>query len=236
MEYSINGTFEQSGVNNDGSGDTTYNQIGIRGGSNDLRDPLDGKIGEIIVANTVVADTRQRLEGYLAHKWGLTANLPDGHPYKAAIPPFWGTSDVLKVDFTQNDPEPLQDGFEGFDPWAPGNSSDNGNLVSLDYTNSSGVNDTLTVKLEGQTHWRNYQAITLGDASWISDLVRDGALRNANGTMTLTLSGLKAGHYHLTTYHHDSQNGKEFSMPPCRTQRGRISSSAPDSNNSPKGR
>ena len=32
-----------------------------------------------------LADT-QRLEGYLAHRYGLTANLPSGHPYKAARP------------------------------------------------------------------------------------------------------------------------------------------------------
>jgi len=30
--------------------------------------------------------TRQKLEGYLAHKWGLTNNLPSGHPYKYEPP------------------------------------------------------------------------------------------------------------------------------------------------------
>lgn len=30
--------------------------------------------------------TRQKIEGYLAHKWGLTANLPANHPYKFAPP------------------------------------------------------------------------------------------------------------------------------------------------------
>jgi hypothetical protein len=29
---------------------------------------------------------RQKLEGYLAHKWGLTANLPSDHPYKTVGP------------------------------------------------------------------------------------------------------------------------------------------------------
>jgi len=28
-------------------------------------------------------DDRQKLEGYLARKWGLTDKLPNGHPYKA---------------------------------------------------------------------------------------------------------------------------------------------------------
>jgi hypothetical protein len=40
------------------------------------------------IVMTLNADTaeRQKLEGYLAHKWGLTANLPVGHPYKTAGP------------------------------------------------------------------------------------------------------------------------------------------------------
>ena len=31
-------------------------------------------------------DDRQRIEGYLAHKWGTTALLPAAHPYKSAAP------------------------------------------------------------------------------------------------------------------------------------------------------
>ena len=28
----------------------------------------------------------EKAEGYLAHKWGLTANLPVSHPYKSSAP------------------------------------------------------------------------------------------------------------------------------------------------------
>ena len=43
--------------------------------------------GEIILTASVLStDVRQRLEGYLAWKWGLEANLPSGHPYKL-LPP-----------------------------------------------------------------------------------------------------------------------------------------------------
>jgi hypothetical protein len=46
------------------------------------------KFGEIIVASTLQSlDIRQRIEGYLAHKWGLTGSLPAGHPYKT-VPPY----------------------------------------------------------------------------------------------------------------------------------------------------
>ena len=41
------------------------------------------KFGEFIVlSSTASTQVRQRVEGYLAHKWGLEANLPAGHPYK----------------------------------------------------------------------------------------------------------------------------------------------------------
>ena len=43
-----------------------------------------GDIGEIIVFND--NNDRQKIEGYLAHKWGLTANLPTNHPYKDSAP------------------------------------------------------------------------------------------------------------------------------------------------------
>jgi hypothetical protein len=46
-----------------------------------------GKIYEIVTLTEApnTAD-RQIIEGYLAHKWGLAANLPNDHPYKAAAP------------------------------------------------------------------------------------------------------------------------------------------------------
>ena len=40
----------------------------------------------IVIQNTVPETHRQLLEGYLAHKWELTANLPTNHPYKTSAP------------------------------------------------------------------------------------------------------------------------------------------------------
>ena len=49
------------------------------------------RTSNIFMAEVVMrlsADTfgRQLIEGYLAHKWGLTTNLPVGHPYKITAP------------------------------------------------------------------------------------------------------------------------------------------------------
>jgi len=46
-----------------------------------------GNTCEIIAFDSTLADAdRQKLEGYLAHKWGFAASLPTGHPYKSAPP------------------------------------------------------------------------------------------------------------------------------------------------------
>ncbi|MGB2327172.1 MAG: hypothetical protein ACPH3L_05250, partial [Flavobacteriaceae bacterium] len=51
----------------------------------------NGLIGEILIFDAILSEAdRQKIEGYLAHKWGLAANLPADHPYKNVIP----TSDL----------------------------------------------------------------------------------------------------------------------------------------------
>ena len=50
------------------------------------RSSFVGKIGEFIVLNSTSSIDRQKLEGYLAHKWGLTTSLPYSHPYKYNYP------------------------------------------------------------------------------------------------------------------------------------------------------
>lgn len=48
---------------------------------------LQGEISELVyIDGTLTLANRERMEGYLAWKWGLVANLPAGHPYKS-IPP-----------------------------------------------------------------------------------------------------------------------------------------------------
>jgi len=45
------------------------------------------KFAEVLVFDAIQSTAdRQRIEGYLAHKWGLAANLEAGHPYKNSAP------------------------------------------------------------------------------------------------------------------------------------------------------
>jgi hypothetical protein len=49
--------------------------------------PSGSQLSEIVLTHsTMTNDDRQKLEGYLAWKWGLEANLPSGHPYESAPP------------------------------------------------------------------------------------------------------------------------------------------------------
>lgn len=53
-----------------------------------------GFMGEIVFAKgDLSTDNRQRMEGYLAHRWGTQASLPTDHPYRNAPPEVAGGAD-----------------------------------------------------------------------------------------------------------------------------------------------
>ena len=57
-----------------------------------------GGIGEIIgLSTTSSRSDRQKIDGYLAQKWGLAGNLPASHPYQlkngADLTLYWGAND-----------------------------------------------------------------------------------------------------------------------------------------------
>ena len=73
----VNGTEFTGGLGNDGIGTITGASVSKIG------EGLNGHIAEIIALdNWTPSATRQKIEGYLAHKWGLSGYLPSNHPYK----------------------------------------------------------------------------------------------------------------------------------------------------------
>ena len=77
-----NEPFQTSGV----TSDTDPLRTSIFGGVNEL--PSGSQLCEIVLTHsTMTPADRQKLEGYLAWKWNLVANLPAAHPYKTQ-PPF----------------------------------------------------------------------------------------------------------------------------------------------------
>ena len=88
-EYiSVNGTLTPSSFNDGQSGNfniTSYG-LGVNTNTGDYF-TWSGYYGEVIYYNTQLSDTdRQKVEGYLAWKWGIQATLPGGHPYASAAP------------------------------------------------------------------------------------------------------------------------------------------------------
>ena len=56
-----------------------------------------GFIHEIIICKYILSDTdKKKMEGYLAHKWNLTDNLPSDHAYKNQKP----TVDHTPINFS----------------------------------------------------------------------------------------------------------------------------------------
>jgi hypothetical protein len=81
----LNGTlFYSSGTNS-----VAWKSTPLIGKTAEFAAALDGDVPEIVVYSGALATlNRQRVEGYLAWKYGQQAKLPVGHPYKNAAPGF----------------------------------------------------------------------------------------------------------------------------------------------------
>jgi hypothetical protein len=76
----VNGT--QTNENNSTTGTFTVDDIILGWDSNSV----DSVVGELVIVASNDPAVEQQIEGYLAWKWGLQANLPDSHPYRFAPP------------------------------------------------------------------------------------------------------------------------------------------------------
>ena len=82
QEYWQNGVKEMSDAS--GHAVTTVSNIFV---GSDKATFQNVAIGEIIIINgTISTATREKCEGYLAHKWGLLGDLVGGHPYEDVHP------------------------------------------------------------------------------------------------------------------------------------------------------
>lgn len=67
----------QSGLSTMGTGSVKLN---------DYQNNADSDWGEAIFVEDATQTNSDKIEGYLAHKWGLTSDLPSSHPYKTTAP------------------------------------------------------------------------------------------------------------------------------------------------------
>ena len=96
--------------------------------------PFDGKLGELIVLEDATEESRQKFEGYLAHKGGLTDKLPNDHPYKSEFNP------------TYNPPTPIS-GL--YDLSGNGNHATQSALENQPGLRLSGLNGKNIVEFDG---------------------------------------------------------------------------------------
>ena len=85
---SVNGNLTVSSASTGQSGNFNITSYGL-GVNTNTGDYFvwNGYYGEVMYFNVQLSDTnRQKIEGYLAWKWGLQASLPGGHPYASAAP------------------------------------------------------------------------------------------------------------------------------------------------------
>jgi Divergent InlB B-repeat domain/MAM domain, meprin/A5/mu len=89
----LNGT-PATGVASSANFNTGKIVIGARWQTSVFNNFWNGNFGEAIICNTNLnVSDRQKIEGYLAHKWGLVAQLPTNHPYATQSP--GGTGDII---------------------------------------------------------------------------------------------------------------------------------------------
>lgn len=63
---------------------------------------LNAYFAEVLVFNSQLSTSqREQIEGYLAWKWGLQANLPSTHPFKNGLVPFSFSLTPTQTKFTQ---------------------------------------------------------------------------------------------------------------------------------------
>lgn len=79
---SLNGTAYNTNVNQSGLSTMGAGLVKL----NDYQNNADSDWGEVIFTEDVSQTNSDKIEGYLAHKWGLTADLPSSHPYKTTAP------------------------------------------------------------------------------------------------------------------------------------------------------
>lgn len=77
-----NGSLTQS-VNDTTTSVPSYSALRVGGQVTQINRYANARICEVVIVPTFLSvSTRQQLEGYFAHKWGLDTSLPSNHPYK----------------------------------------------------------------------------------------------------------------------------------------------------------
>ena len=153
--------------------------LGARMGGGAVGNYLTGVIAEVILFNRALTiSERQKIEGYLAWKWGLQGNLPSTHPFKT-YRPVNGLS--ISIPLSYNNPKKTVN-LEPFDPrsisgcqlWLDAADTTSFILSGFSVTqwndkSGKGYNATTPIGTVTRTATINSRAvITFGDQSYLT--------------------------------------------------------------------
>ena len=167
-------SFSAQVAKNSASSGASLTNIKLGKSGSSTSNDFGGDLAELLIFSRQLSSSEeQKVEGYLAHKWGVASTLDSNHSYKD-VPPIFDNgpvvtpqyyfagetpAEVIKVDFGQNAPAPLQAGYVGFNPWGSTSVENNSNPVSQTYSNVFANNNSLSITVEGHNYWRDYATI-----------------------------------------------------------------------------
>ena len=150
---------------------------------------FDGAFCELVMLSTTLSESdRQKLEGYLAHKWRQEGSLPGGHPYKSSAPgagPGLSITNTVATNITADSADLVgtldatQSVFTVTVYWSTNNNADStawladGDAASMavgTYTNVTGLSVTGSVSslTGGTTYYYTMAATNAATNLWAS--------------------------------------------------------------------
>ena len=82
----LNGTAYNTNVAQSDLNATNFTNMTVKLCENSSTQIQDADWGELKMTEDISQSNSDKIEGYLAHKWGLAADLPSSHPYKTQAP------------------------------------------------------------------------------------------------------------------------------------------------------
>jgi hypothetical protein len=170
-------TIHTNGSTDSYAGTTLPNATGntdfIFGDARNNAASADIMIFEMVGYNTQITTAqRQQLEGYLAWKWGMVANLPANHPYKTtpviSLPPF---PNAPRVPFATNNPVFVPTQVSGCTLWldAADASTITGSPITT-WRDKSGLANNATATVgPTQSTYSGYPVVTFNGSTQFMD-------------------------------------------------------------------
>ena len=125
---------------------------------------MGGEIAEIVAYDRVLPSlSREKIEAYLAHKWGLASLLPVDHKYKTSQPTFGGAQELVFQPVPDKTPESA--------PFMLSAESSSGLPVTFESNNTALAsvtadgNVTVSSSLNATGHVK-FTAKQAGDGNW----------------------------------------------------------------------